>query len=70
MAVFVASTDPAFRALVAALRDLRPDASLLHLPPREAYAALGVLSPRKGMLVIHGVLLGLPLFLALVLQAI
>lgn len=58
---FVAAADPAMRELVSALRELRPDASLLELAPREAYRKVGVLSPQQGARVVLAVIFGLPL---------
>jgi len=68
--VFVAASDPALVALVSTLQMLRPDASLLDLPPRDAYAKIGVLSPQQGVLIVLAVLIGLPMLAVLVWLAI
>jgi hypothetical protein len=59
--LFVAAGDPALQAVIAGLRQLRPDASLLHLEPREAYRRIGVLSPQQGVTIVLLVLIGVPL---------
>jgi hypothetical protein len=64
--LFVASKAPAFQAILGALRELRPDASLLDLPPKEAFKKIGVLSPRQAILVVVAVAIGIPLVVAIV----
>ena len=64
--VFVASKAPAFQAIVGALRELRPDASLLHLGPDEAFKKIGVLSPRQGIFVVIAVAIGIPIVITII----
>jgi hypothetical protein len=59
--VFVASRDPAFVAILQELQGRRPDASLLHLAPRDAYRAVGVFSPRQGVLIVIAIAVALPI---------
>jgi hypothetical protein len=63
--VFVNSQDETFQRFLAALEGRRPDASLLHLEPAEAQKRIGVMSARKAVFIIIGLLVGVPVLLAL-----
>jgi hypothetical protein len=67
--LFVSASDPAFHAVVNMLRGLRPDASLLHLAPRDVYRAIGVLSPQQGLVVVLALLIAVPLLVVLIVIA-
>jgi hypothetical protein len=45
--IYVRQTDPSFQQFLGALQQMRPDASLLHLPPAEAQKQMGVMSTNK-----------------------
>lgn len=64
--IFVNSHDENFQAILAQLVDQRPEASLLDLPPDEAQKQIGVLSARKAVFIIVGLLVGLPVIAALI----
>jgi len=59
--LFVRAEDHALRALLEQLAALRPDASLLGVPPAEAYARIGVLSPRRAVWIVIAVAVLVPL---------
>jgi hypothetical protein len=65
--VFVNSRDESFKVLLEALRRECPSASLLHLEPAEAQKQMGVLSASKAIFIIIGLLVGVPLVIALIL---
>jgi hypothetical protein len=62
--VFVNSQDEAFKLLLANLGRECPSASLLHLGPAEAQKQMGVLSARRAIYIIIGLLVGVPLVIA------
>jgi len=64
--VFVNSRDESFKVLVETLRRECPSASLLHLEPAEAQKQMGVLSASKTIYIIIGLLVGVPLVIALI----
>jgi hypothetical protein len=63
--VFVNSHDEVFQRLLEALERNRPDASLLDLELAEAQKQIGVMPARKAVFIIIGLLVGLPVALAL-----
>ena len=63
--VFVHSRDEAFQRFLKALGERCPAASLLHLEPAEAQKQIGVLSGKQGLYVVIGVIVGVPLVIAL-----
>lgn len=67
--MFVNSQNPEFQRLLAGLADGCPTASLLHLEPNEARSRMGFASPRSTVLVILFLLIGLPIFVALLMLA-
>jgi len=65
--IYVRGSDASFQQFLAALKQKRPDASLLHLDPKSAQKQMGVLSTNKfGWIVALGIV-GLVLVIALVL---
>jgi hypothetical protein len=64
--VFVNSQDEVFSRLLEALESRRPEASLLHLEPAEAQKQIGVMSARKAVFIIIGLLVGVPVVAALI----
>lgn len=64
--LFVNSQDHNFQAILEQLTAKRPDASLLDLPPDEARKRIGVMSPRKLVLIIVGLLVGVPVVAAII----
>lgn len=64
--VFVNSKDGNFQTILKQLEAKRPDASLLELPPAEAQKQIGVMSARKGVFIIVGLLVGVPVLVALI----
>ena len=64
--VFVNSNDGNFQAILGQLEAKRPDASLLGLPPAEAQKQIGVVSARKAVFIIVGLLVGVPVIVALI----
>jgi len=64
--VFVNSRDESFRVLLENLGRECPSASLLHLEPAEAQKQMGVLSASKTIYIIIGLLVGVPLVIALI----
>src|SRR6184192_3248980 len=64
--VFVNSHDDHFQAILENLISARPDASLLNLEPAEAQKQIGVMSARKAVYIIVGLLVGVPVTLALI----
>jgi hypothetical protein len=64
--LFVNSHDDKFAALIEQLQTRRPDASLLDLPPAEAQQRIGVMSARKAVFLIVGLLVGLPVIGAVI----
>ena len=64
--VFVNSQDEMFQRFLAALESRRPEASLLHLEPAEAQKRIGVMSARKAVFILVGLLVGVPVLLALI----
>jgi len=58
--VFVNGKDETFRSYLDAMKAIIPGASLLHLPPEQAIAEIGVVSGRQGLWLIIGLLVGLP----------
>jgi hypothetical protein len=64
--VFVNSRDAQFQAIVNELARVRPDANLLGLDPAEAQKQMGVLSASKAVFVVIGLLVGVPVILAIV----
>ena len=64
--VFVNSHDNHFQAILEALISVRPDASLLDLDTAEAQKQIGVMSARKAVYIIVGLLVGVPILLALI----
>lgn len=67
--MFVNSQNPDLQRFIAELAKRCPAASLLHLEPTEARSRMGFASPRSTVLVILFVLIGLPLFVALLMLA-
>lgn len=67
--VFVDSDDPRFAALLDRLREARPDASLLHLDPQAAQKRMGAPSASTTVKVIMGLLIGVPVIIALIVMA-
>lgn len=63
---FVNSHDDVFQSLLEELVSMRPDASLLHLEPAEAQKQIGVMAARKGVFIIIGLLVGLPIVIAMI----
>lgn len=64
--VFVNSRDEVFQTFLGALESSRPDASLLHLEPSEAQKQIGVMQARTAVYIIVGLLVGVPVVLALI----
>ena len=64
--VFVNSRDESFKVLLENLGRECPSASLLHLEPGEAQKQMGVLSASKTIYIIIGLLVGVPLVIALI----
>lgn len=64
--VFVNTNDDVFQSLLEALLSIRPDASLLHLEPAEAQKQIGAMAARKGVFIIVGLLVGLPVIIVLI----
>jgi hypothetical protein len=64
--VFVNSRDESFKVLLETLRRECPSASLLHLESAEAQKQMGVLSASKSIYIIIGLLVGVPLVIALI----
>ena len=64
--LFVNSHDDKFAAIIEQLQTRRPAASLLDLPPAEAQKRIGVMSARKAVFLIVGLLVGLPVIGALI----
>ncbi len=64
--VFVNSRDESFKVLLENLGRECPTASLLHLDPAEAQKQMGVLSASKSIYLILGLLIGVPLLVALI----
>ncbi len=64
--VFVNSHDDRFQAILESLINARPEASLLDLEPAEAQKQIGVMSARKAVYIIVGLLVGVPVMLALI----
>ncbi len=63
--VFVDAADPRFQALRNALAAARPDADLKHLDPGAAYKQMGILAPASAVSWIIGLLVGVPVVIAL-----
>jgi hypothetical protein len=64
--VFVSSQDEIFQRLLGTLEGRCPAASLLHLEPAEAQKQIGVISARKAVYIIVGLLVGVPVVLFLI----
>ncbi len=64
--VFVNSRDESFKMLLKNLASKCSRASLLHLAPAEAQKQMGVLSATKTIYVIIGLLVGVPIVIALI----
>ena len=64
--VFVNSRDESFKTLLETLGRECPSASLLHLAPAEAQKQMGVLPASKAIYIIIGLLVGVPLVIALI----
>ncbi|OLE55940.1 MAG: hypothetical protein AUG51_00710 [Acidobacteria bacterium 13_1_20CM_3_53_8] len=64
--VFVNSRDEAFRKFLEALARACPAASLLHLEPAEAQRQIGVINARKTVYIIIGLIVGVPIIIALI----
>lgn len=62
--VFVNSQDPSFTAILSELKQMRPDASLLHLEPSDAQKEIGAISASSTVAVIIGLLVGVPMLIA------
>ena len=67
--MFVNSRNSDFQRFLAELAQRCPTASLLHLEPTEARSQMGFASPRSAVLVILFLLIGLPIFVALLMLA-
>ena len=63
---FVNSRDGSFKSLLETLQQECPGASLLHLDPAEAQKQIGVISASKTIYIILGVLIGVPVLIALI----
>jgi hypothetical protein len=64
--LFVNSRDESFKVLLESLERQCPSASLLHLAPAEAQKQMGVLSASKAIYIIIGLLVGVPIVIALI----
>ena len=64
--VFVNSHNENFQAILRQLQTKRRDASLLDLPPAEAQKRIGVMAARKAVFIIVGLLVGVPVIVALI----
>jgi hypothetical protein len=64
--LFVDSRNESFERLLKKLERSRPDASLLNLEPAEAQKQIGVVSASKVIYVLIGLLVGIPILIALV----
>jgi len=64
--IFVNSRDESFERLLENLASKCPRASLLHLGPAEAQKQMGVVSASKTIYIIIGLLVGVPLVIALI----
>ncbi|HEY0615525.1 MAG TPA: hypothetical protein VGC96_12820 [Candidatus Elarobacter sp.] len=64
--LFVNRRDDAFQALLAQLKDDCPTASLLNLDPAEAQKQIGVVSGSKALVIVIGVIVGVPLVIGLI----
>jgi hypothetical protein len=64
--IYVRGTDTSFQQFVAALKEKRPDASLLHLDPKSAQKQMGVLSTSKFAWIAALGIVGLILLLVIV----
>lgn len=66
--MFVNSQNPDFQRLLAGLSERCPTASLLNLDPAEARKRMGFASPRSAVIVILFLLIGLPIFIAILMM--
>ncbi len=64
--ILVNGQNEAFQKLLAALESKRPEASLLHLEPAEAQKQIGVIAASKTVLIIIGLIIGVPVIIALI----
>lgn len=64
--VFVNSQNDQFQNILQQLVSRRPDASLLELEPAEAQKQIGAMSARTAVFIIVGVLVGVPVLIAIV----
>ena len=64
--VFVNTQNDVFQSFLEPLVRLRPDASLLHVPPAEAQRQIGVMAARKAVLIVFGLLVGVPVLIAMI----
>ncbi len=64
--IFVNSQDETFQGLAEDLRGKCPAASLLHLEPGEAQKQMGALSATKALYIVIGLIVGVPLLIALI----
>ena len=64
--VFVNSRDESFKMLLENLGRKCPSASLLHLAPAEAQKQMGVVSATKTVYIVIGLLVGVPIIIALI----
>jgi hypothetical protein len=64
--VFVDREDPAWQLLLDDLKSKCPSASLLGLDPAEAQKQIGALSASKGIYIVLGVIVGVPLIVGVI----
>lgn len=64
--IYVRQTDQSFQDFIAALQQKRPDASLLHLNPKEAQKQMGVTSTSKLAWIVALAIVGLILLIVVI----
>jgi hypothetical protein len=64
--LFVNSQDDNFQTILETLQNECPEASLLDLEPAEAQKQIGVMAARKGVFIVIGLLVGVPVVITIV----